>query len=352
MDIRTRDNWIDNTKGLLIILVVIGHFCASLVKYSPAIELLYKLINFFHMPCFLMLSAYLSKSRIQKKQYSKVLERLVVPYLVAQLGLWLFACIFPGGLAELGNKYQTIDRLIWLKPNYHLWFIFALIIYHIITPLLPKNRPALCIIVAYILSILVGYAPEIHYLRFSKIVAYYPLFLIGYYSDADFWARIRGKKCPHMWICSTLIIIVWIVAFALLKSHINPSIFSMATNYALLVKRGATCPALQRALFLIGSTIISFCVINLMPNKKGIFTKLGIRSMYPYILHGFFVIAVRATNDTITPIFKRINSIPEYVVYIILAIALTYLLASNWSLNIFKRFLEPHIEPFHHSQNT
>lgn len=350
MEARKRDNWIDNTKGLLILLVVIGHFCASLVKYSPAIELLYKLINFFHMPCFMMLSAYLSKSRIQKKQYSKTLERLVIPYLVAQLALWLFACIFPGGLAELGNNSQTIDRLIWLKPNYHLWFIFALIVYHMITPLLPQNRPILCIIVAYILSILVGYAPEIHYLRFSKIVAYYPLFLIGYFSDADFGARIRGKNHNCLRIVSITIIIIWIIAFAVLKSHINPSIFSMATNYALLVKRGTSCPALQRAIFLIGSIIISLCVINIVPNKKGIFTQLGIRSMYPYILHGFFVIAVRATNDSISPMFKRINSVSEYIAYIVLAILLTYLLASNWSLKIFKRFLEPHITSFHSSK--
>ena len=69
--------------------------------------------------------------------------------------------------------------------------------------------------------------------------------------------------------------------------------------------------------------------------------------MYPYILHGFFVIAVRATNDNITPIFKRINSTPEFIAYILLSIILTYLLASDWSLKIFKRFLEPHIEPFH-----
>lgn len=348
-EFRERDTWIDNTKGILILLVVIGHFCASLVKYNVAIEVLYKLINFFHMPCFLMLSAYLSKSRIQKKQYSKIIERLIIPYLVAQLSLWLFACIFPGGLAVFGKNYQTIDTLIWLKPNYHLWFLFALIVYHIVTPLLPQDKASICIIIAFIMSVLVGYAPKIHYLRFSKIVAYYPFFLIGYFSDKEFWSLVRGKNCKYLKLGAFITIIGWITFFILFRSHINSSIFPMATNYALLAKRGTSYPAFQRSLFLVGSTIISFCVVAIIPNRKGIFTQLGIRSMYPYILHGFFVVAVRATNDNIMPIFKRINSLPEYILYIALAIILTYLLASNKSLNIFKRFLEPHIDCFHRS---
>lgn len=346
MNKNSRDLWIDNTKGILILLVVVGHFCASLVKYSGTIELLYKLINFFHMPCFLMLSAYLSKSRIQKKQYAKIIERLIIPYLIAQLALWLFACIFPGGLAVFGKDYQTSNYLIWLKPNYHLWFLFALIVYHIITPLLPQNRAYLCIATAFVLSILIGYAPEIHYLRFTKIVAYYPYFLIGYFSDKHFWLQVRGQNHKYLKIVAFIIIAGWISFFALYKSHINSSIFPMATNYALLIKRGTAYPALQRTLFLLGSTVISFCVINLVPNKTGIFTQLGVRSMYPYILHGFFVVAVRAANNNIMPIFKRINSVPEFIVYIALSILLTYLLASKWSLSVFRPFLEPHINIF------
>ena len=54
---------LDNVRGILIILVVIGHFLLPLLKFETRliIGLIY-LIYAFHMPCFVMLSGYYSKS--------------------------------------------------------------------------------------------------------------------------------------------------------------------------------------------------------------------------------------------------------------------------------------------------
>ena len=55
-----RDYRIDNTKGILIILVVIGHFLLPVASTRFTTNSLY-LIYTFHMPCFIFISGYLAK---------------------------------------------------------------------------------------------------------------------------------------------------------------------------------------------------------------------------------------------------------------------------------------------------
>ena len=55
-----RDSYFDNLKGILILLVVIGHFILPMDKTRPVWSIFY-IIYLFHMPMFAMVSGYFSK---------------------------------------------------------------------------------------------------------------------------------------------------------------------------------------------------------------------------------------------------------------------------------------------------
>ena len=58
---RVRDPWLDNTKLVLITLVVVGHGWA-LLSHSPLTSWLYDFLYLWHMPAFLVVTGYLSRS--------------------------------------------------------------------------------------------------------------------------------------------------------------------------------------------------------------------------------------------------------------------------------------------------
>ena len=68
--IKERDYWLDNVKGILIILVVVAHCIGAIFYNSLVIRQIYYFINLFHMPAFIMISGYFAKRKIDEKDYS------------------------------------------------------------------------------------------------------------------------------------------------------------------------------------------------------------------------------------------------------------------------------------------
>ena len=109
---------IDIAKGLLIILVVLGHI-------STGNDLDHKYIFWFHMPAFFILSGlFLAKERPMRDEAKNRFRRLIVPYLVFSLTL--------GTLARGGDIIkQTVGTLISANGNityytYPYYFIVVL----------------------------------------------------------------------------------------------------------------------------------------------------------------------------------------------------------------------------------
>ena len=78
-----RDYRLDNAKGFLIILVFYAHFLGNFVENMNAYEGgIWVVINGFHMGAFLIISGYLSASRIDNKRYDKLIVKVLIPYLL------------------------------------------------------------------------------------------------------------------------------------------------------------------------------------------------------------------------------------------------------------------------------
>lgn len=115
---------IDILKGLLIILVVIGHI--------GGIPTLHKYIYWFHMPCFFMISGYLFQAKKKKTKNIIItkIQNYTIPYLFWSIFFYLI--FIPEPIPK------NIIRVIWggslnsLQYSYQFWFINALCLASII----------------------------------------------------------------------------------------------------------------------------------------------------------------------------------------------------------------------------
>ena len=190
--LRKRDPWLDNAKGLLMILVVTGHLLAPITNYSRMAKWLYYLINSFHMPMFLMISGFLSRRRILQKDNVGIINKLVTPYLLAQILLYVLACFIPGGVYEIGADY---DRMSFLKPIYALWYIFAMILYNLVcVQWQPQKRPVLSLAVVMAMSLGIGCFRMIDFMYLSKIIGFFPYFMMASWRAARWWS---GSGSPR-----------------------------------------------------------------------------------------------------------------------------------------------------------
>lgn len=131
--------WLDNAKGLGIILVVIGHALGGLIDSPIASDLAvfrtaFFVIYTFHMPLFFLLSGLLVAVRLERDRqgFARTIGTDIVwPYL-----LWSviqFTIIYLLGTAvnrPADDYWPTILALPW-KTVSQFWFLYALFLLHV-----------------------------------------------------------------------------------------------------------------------------------------------------------------------------------------------------------------------------
>jgi len=75
-----RDTRVDNAKGLLFILVVMGHLVWLVPSGGRAADALYFSVYFFHMPMFALVSGYLSRAEAGWPPLVRSARLLLAPY--------------------------------------------------------------------------------------------------------------------------------------------------------------------------------------------------------------------------------------------------------------------------------
>jgi len=129
----TRNAWVDNAKGIGIILVVYGHVARGVASASHSVNLeLFKLVDSiiysFHMPLFFFLAGLFFHATLHKRgKMGLVLNKvdtILYPYV-----LWsLIQGTVEVALSHYTNGNTTIGdvlSLIW-HPRAQFWFLYAL----------------------------------------------------------------------------------------------------------------------------------------------------------------------------------------------------------------------------------
>lgn len=144
-----RDTWVDVTKWVACILVVLGHLWQSLVKAqilsdSDEYRWFIQTIYYFHVPLFFICSGYLYQK--YSKVYTLVSWRknvirkgvaLGIPYFLFSTITWGLKFLFSGEVNEnVGEYFETI----FCKPLSPYWFLYALLLLFIVIPTYKNGR--------------------------------------------------------------------------------------------------------------------------------------------------------------------------------------------------------------------
>ncbi len=120
-----RIEWIDNAKGILIVLVVIGHICAWLAYDTYPMKWIYA----FHMPAFFAVSGVLYRySAKYRRPIGESVLKLARQLLVPCVGFELFGYLFDGILFGFHEDLFTmIMTTVTEGFHYNLgWYLITL----------------------------------------------------------------------------------------------------------------------------------------------------------------------------------------------------------------------------------
>ena len=116
---KQRSTFWDNYKGILIFLVVFGHFIYTYALNLPASLAadVYSFVYCFHMPAFIFCSGYFSRS--ERSRGKESLTQLLLYYLVFNTAMLVFA-----------NQYRNISAS-FVEPYYSYWYLLSLIVWRL-----------------------------------------------------------------------------------------------------------------------------------------------------------------------------------------------------------------------------
>lgn len=270
--VKNRIPFWDNMKGILIFLVVYGHLLENMT--SPAAAFLYKGIYLFHMPLFVFCSGYLAKFSPRR-----ILKKILLPYIICQVILCLTN-------PNLSIQFTT--------PIWTLWYLLALVIWMITIPFLeecPKKKRFLVVLGAFALGSLCGMDDTVgYYLSISRIIVFYPFFVLGYYGRQWIWDR--GWE-QGLWQTGELFHKKWIRMASLLGLAAAIGLFLYAEPF-IKVKGLYGSYSYSKGSYGMGHRLISYliaCQIGLflfvwVPKTKTFLGTFGINSMAIYLIHG------------------------------------------------------------------
>ncbi len=185
----------DVLKGILILLVVVGHFLYPFRRSNPWTRALFYGIYSFHMPAFVFLSGALARRRSELRVLPliKKIFRFLLYYLLYKLLLYPVECLVYGPapfrlLTESGAPWYLLSLSCW----YLLIPLFLLLCRR-----LPGKRGALSLILLTILTgLAAGYSTFSEYfLCWQRTIAFLPFFALGWCIGA---ARLFGPESIFM----------------------------------------------------------------------------------------------------------------------------------------------------------
>ena len=187
------------------------------------------------------------------------------------------------------------------------------------------------ILLSFILGILVGYFDIIDsYLSLSRTIVFFPLFLLGFYFKKEHFLKLRNHKVQFM----SLLFFFSFFIICYISPEMEYKWLFGSMPYRVLGQEGLNGGLIRLAVY--GLTLIATVgFLALVPKRNLFFTKWGTRSIYIYLLHGFFIQYFR--NSEWVSLF---NDPWQISLLIIVAFVLTAFLSSNFTKAITQPFIE------------
>ena len=271
----TRDPHLDNARGLLIGLVVLGHVLTPLGTASArALDLW---IYTFHMAAFVTVSGYVARRWTgSPRQAAAVVTSLLVPYVALDL--------VHGALtaALTGEPF----RVTLLTPGFSLWFLLALALWRLTTPVLRVLRHPVALAVTLSLLLPLDRALD-STLSLGRVVGFLPFYALGACADARLLERLRALGTRWR-LAAGAYLLVLLGGCVLLGDRVTRGWFFLDGSYASL-DLDPVPGLVVRAVCLVGGLAGTVAVLLLAPRGTSWLTRWGRNSLAIYVLHALAV---------------------------------------------------------------
>ena len=322
---QTRDPYYDNVKFLAVVLVVLGHAWYSL-DGSRLTEAAHLFVYAFHMPAFILIAGFFSRRfATARRKVRRLVVGIGVPYLIFEAAYPLFNHVFHG------------DRFLWtpLSPYWIMWFLPALFIWRLSTPLWQQLRRPLAVAVAVSLASGLVQLPDPAVYR---VLGFLPFFVTGLLVRDEHlrWLRTRRACVPAVLMTLAAAIISLLAVW-----HMNEEWLSYRAAYHELGVSGFVGMAMRLGTLACGFAMVA-AFLALTPRRRMWFTALGARSMYVYLLHGFVIFG--ATYAGWYAGAERLGTVGGFAVVSALAVLLAPALATRPVQWAFRWVVEPRLD--------
>ncbi|TYK53503.1 acyltransferase family protein [Actinomadura decatromicini] len=268
---KERDPFFDNAKYFAILLVVAGHSLANLLNV-PVAKGLYIFIYLFHMPLFIVITGYFSRNwTFAGGKARKLITNVGVPYVVFEFAYSIYDWL--AGRNEL--------EISLLNPYYLTWFLLALFMWRLSTPVWQQIRWPLAVAVGFaLLSYMsdLGGTFDIH-----RVIGLLPFYVLGLTLKP---VHFELLKKPVARPIGAVVLLAGLGGTYLVMNHMSRNwIFWKDAHFELGV--GNFYGTLMRLAMFVAATVFLAAFLALIPRRRHWFTKLGAYTLYAYLLHGF-----------------------------------------------------------------
>ena len=270
---KQRSTFWDNYKGILIFLVVFGHFIYTYASKKPETLAadLYTFIYTFHMPAFIFCSGYFSRSERSRGRES--LTQLLIYYLVFNTLMLVFMNLYRG------------TEFKFLGPYYSYWYILSLIVWRAAIGHLEKVKGLL--VLSILVTLLMGYSKDfILELSIRRTIGFFPFFAAGYLVNKEKLEQFLANREPRKmlrWLIPVVIVAAlsfWAVQY-----------FGITDDATMMASYTKSNTILHRVLLLAIAAAAIVGMLLVVPNRRiPILSQIGRNSLLIYLAHRFITI--------------------------------------------------------------
>ncbi len=271
-DVKARDPWFDNAKMALVTLVVLGH-AWTLLPGSAFHAHVYDFLYAWHVPAFVLVTGYLSRSFAwTRARFWQLFATVAVPYLLFESALAMFR-IYVGG-----EHLQDV----FADPHWPMWYLSALFFWRLLTPVFRPLWGGL--VVAIAVSLVAGLRAG-DTLDMARVLGLLPFFVMGLKATPERLELLRRR--PVQVAAAGVLVGIFVLTTWTDRLAGTEWLYYRSTYQDL--GTSDTRSMLTRAGVLAVGTLGAWAFLALVPRVNGWFTRMGAWTLVVYLFHGFFV---------------------------------------------------------------
>ncbi|MDX3374894.1 acyltransferase family protein [Streptomyces sp. ME02-6991-2A] len=273
---KRRDPYFDNVKYLAIVLVAVAHAWEPVMDGSRATRALYMIVYTFHMPAFILISGYFSRTfDMSSPKVKRLITGVAVPYVLFETAYSLFK-------RYVDDSPDTSISLV--DPLYLTWFLIALFIWRVTTPIWLTLRHPLPVALA--IAMLASISPDIgDDLDLQRVFQFLPFFVLGLLMKPEHFQLVRRREVR--------LLALPLFAGALLFAYWIAPRMQLGWLYRANSAQEMGAPWWSGAvmsLALFGCALaLTIGFLAWVPRRHMWFTVLGAGTICGYLLHGFLI---------------------------------------------------------------